>query len=366
VSNIFTTLSQAEDKLSAIQSMGATAATQINAGALSHGTGAILEVALISSAIWQGALSYDTDQGSNVFDITKAVAAARLTYGRYADVYGHGEGNPFPTKGATSLSGWRNRVLAMLHPYSWNGSVLPWQKSNKQAETDIMKLTAGKTAAQITQMKKDVKNALDNVDKMRAKALKFFDYACLYCALDDNGSLLQASNTDPKGKAKDFGLLMRVSYFVPTGKVPTVFDADELVTLMPVDQRSGAITHVKKEYTEVGGKRSAKVTDEKETRVSFAGFSGNWVAKARKVEPQSGTSWTDALRMLAELTPDTDLPPDAIKMWNDTFAKIVAFNNALEIKRNGVKPEVKPDPKTMTAREISEGKSLTPSMRVAS
>jgi hypothetical protein len=157
VSNVYTTLSQANDKLAALQSMGATAASQINEGALSHGTGAILEVALISSAIWQGALSYTTDQGENVFNIDKAIAAARLTYGRYAEVYGHGDGSSFATKGATSLAGWRARVLAMLHPFTWNKEVYDWRLSLEQAVKETMKLSADKSPAKVAQMEKDVR-----------------------------------------------------------------------------------------------------------------------------------------------------------------------------------------------------------------
>jgi hypothetical protein len=366
VSNIFTTLSQADDKLAALQAMGATAASQISAGALSHGTGAILEVALISSAIWQGALSYKTDQGDNVFNIDKAIAAARLTYGRYAEVHGHGGGSPFATKGATSLAGWRARVLAMLHPFTWNKEVYDWRLSLEQAVKETMKLSADKSPAKVAQMEKDVRDAFDVTTKLRAKAQKFFDYACLYCALDDNGSLLQSSVTDiSKVKSKDFGLLMRVGFFVPAGKVPTVLKVDGAVVLKPVDQRSGAITHATVTTKTVGETVTQEQGSEDTTRVSFASLHTNWLAKARKVEVKATNAWVDAVRLLNTLTPDSELHPDAIKLWGDMFTKVVAFNDALNVKRGkGPKPEATPNAENMSASDIAEGKSLPSRMRV--
>jgi hypothetical protein len=365
VSNVYTTLSQANDKLAALQAIGATAASQINAGALSHGTGAILEVALISSAIWQGALRYTTDQGANVFDIDKAVAAARLTYGRYAEVHGAGTGSPFATKGATSLTGWRSRVLAMLHPFTWNDVVYGWELSLEQATKEVMKLSAGKTPAKIMQMEKDVRDAFDVTTKLRVKAQKFFDYACLYCALDDNGSLLQSSVTDvAKVKSKDFGLLMRVGFFIPAGKVPTILKAEGAVVLKPVDQRSGAITHATLTTKTIGKETTQEQTNSEETRVSFASLHANWLAKARKVEAKPTNAWVDAVRLFNTLTPDMELHGDAIKLWDDMMVKVIAFNDALNIKRHGPKPEVEVDPETLSAKDIAEGKSLPSRMRV--
>jgi hypothetical protein len=365
MSNVFTALSQANDKLAALQAMGATAASQINAGALSHGTGAILEVALISSAIWQGALSYKTDQGANTFDIDKAVAAARLTYGRYAEVHGAGTGSPFATKGATSLAGWRARVLAMLHPFTWNETVYDWRLSLEQAVTEVMKLSAGKTPVKIAQMEKDVRDAFDVTTKLRTKAQKFFDYACLYCALDDNGSLLQSSVTDiSKVKSKDFGLLMRVAYFIPAGKVPTILKAEGAIVLKPVDQRSGAITHATLTTKTIGKETTQEQTNSDETRVSFASLHTNWTAKARKTEAKPTSPWVDAVRLLNTLTPDMDMHEDAIKLWDDMMIKVIAFNDALNIKRHGAKPEVEVDPETLSAHDIAEGKSLPSRMRV--
>jgi hypothetical protein len=366
MSNVYTTLSQSNDKLAALQTMGATAASQINAGALSHGTGAILEVALISSAIWQGALSYEVDKTIVTFDIDKAIAAARLTYGRYAEVHGAGSGSPFATKGAMSLAGWRARVLAMLHPFSWNDTVYDWRLTLEQAVTEVMKLSAGKSPAKVTQMNKDVRDAFDVTTKLRAKAQKFFDYACLYCALDDNGSLLQSSITDiSKVKSKDFGLLMTVSFFIPAGKVPTVLRADGVVVLMPVDQRSGAITHATVTTKTIGGKVTQEQSSEDTTRVSFASLHTNWLAKARKVEVKATNAWVDAVRLLKTLTPDTDLHEDAVAAWDDMFVKVVAFNDALNVKRGkGPKPTPTPDAETLTAKEIAEGKSLPSRMRV--
>jgi hypothetical protein len=365
MSNVYTALSQANDKLAALQAMGATAASQINAGALSHGTGAILEVALISSAIWQGALTYRTDQGANTFDIDKAVAAARLTYGRYAEVYGVGNGSPFATKGATSLPGWRARALAMLHPFTWNETVYGWELSLEQAIKEVMKLSAGKTPAKIAQMDREVRDAFDVTVKLRLKAQKFFDYACLYCALDDNGSLLQSSVTDiSKVKTKDFGLLMRVAYFIPAGKVPTILKADGAVVLKPVDQRSGAITHATLTTKTIGKETTQEQTNSEETRVSFASLHINWLAKARKTEAKPTNAWVDAVRLFNTLTPDMDMHEDAIKLWDDMFTKVVAFNDALNVKRHGPKPEVVVDPETLSAHDIAEGKSLPSRMRV--
>jgi hypothetical protein len=339
VSNIFTSLSEANNKLAALQAMGATAASQISAGALSHGTGAILEVALISSAIWQGALSYEVDKTTVSFDIEKATAAARLTYGRYAEVYGHGKGSPFATKGAMSLAGWRARVLAMLHPFTWNEEAYDWRLSLEQAVKEVMKLSAGKSPAKIIQMDREVRDAFDATVKLRAKAQKFFDYACLYCALDDNGSLLQNSVTDiTKVKSKDFGLLMTVSFFIPPGKVPTILKADGVVVLMPVDQRSGAITHATVTTKTVGEKVTTEQSNEDTTRVSFASLHANWLAKTRKVEAKPTNAWVDAVRLLKTLTPDMDLHGDAIASWDDMFVKVLAFNNALNVKR-GKAPE---------------------------
>jgi hypothetical protein len=365
MSNVFTALSQADDKLAALQAMGATAASQINAGALSHGTGAILEVALISSAIWQGALGYKVDKTTVTFDIDKAVAAARLTYGRYAEVHGAGTGSPFATKGATSLAGWRARVLAMLHPFTWNETVYDWRLSLEQAVTEVMKLSAGKTPVKIAQMEKDVRDAFDVTTKLRTKAQKFFDYACLYCALDDNGSLLQSSVTDiSKVKSKDFGLLMRVAYFIPAGKVPTILKAEGAIVLKPVDQRSGAITHATLTTKTIGKETTQEQTNSDETRVSFASLHTNWTAKARKTEAKPTNPWVDAVRLLNTLTPDMDMHEDAIKLWDDMMIKVIAFNDALNIKRHGPKPEPEVDPETMSAHDIAEGKSLPSRMRV--
>jgi hypothetical protein len=365
MSNVYTTLAQSSDKLAALQAMGATAASQINAGALSHGTGAILEVALISSAIWQGALSYTTDQGANVFDIDKAIAAARLTYGRYAQVHGAGTGSPFATKGATSLAGWRARVLAMLHPFARGKTVYGWELSLEQAVKEEMKLTAGKTPAKIVQMEKDVRDAFDVTTKLRAKAQKFFNYACLYCALDDNGALLQSSVTDiTKAGTKDFGLLMRVGYFIPAGKVPTILKADGSVVLKPVDQRSGAITHATLTTKTIGKETTQEQTDSEETRVSFASLHANWLAKARTVAAKPTNAWVDAVRLLNTLTPDMELHNDAIKLWDDMMVKVIAFNDALNIKRHGAKPEPEVDVETLSAKDIAEGKSLPSRMRV--
>jgi hypothetical protein len=44
------------------------------------------------------------------------------------------------------------------------------------------------------------------------------------------------------------------------------------------------------------------------------------------------------VRLLKTLTPDMDLHGDAIASWDDMFVKVLAFNNALNVKR-GKAPE---------------------------
>jgi hypothetical protein len=132
VSNVYTTLSQSINKLATLQSMASIAAAQIEAGAQSHGTGAILEVALIASAITQGALTYNSAGKTATFDKAKAIAATRVIYNRYATEYGQGVSGEFPFgHDGKELNAWRGRTLMMLHPYTYNKVVYDWTKTSK-------------------------------------------------------------------------------------------------------------------------------------------------------------------------------------------------------------------------------------------
>jgi hypothetical protein len=197
MSNVYTTLSQADDKLSALQSMASIAAAQIEAGAQSHGTGAILEVALIASAITQGAISYTSAKTTYTFDTAKAIEAARVIYSRYA----------------------REKTYE-------------WTTTSKVATTDAKAASDDGTPDQKAAAEQAIQDAFDKTDKARVAARKLWDIACLYVALDDNGALLQNSNTDPKAtKAADFGLRMRVSFFIPYKKIAAAKDVTKEVLL---------------------------------------------------------------------------------------------------------------------------------------
>jgi hypothetical protein len=360
MSNVYTTLSQSTNKLAALQSIASIAAAQIEAGAQSHGTGAILEVALIASAITQGALSYNREGKTATFDKAKAIAAARIIFNRYATEYGEGVTGDFPFgHDGKELGAWRSRTLMMLHPYSYNKIVYPWTKTAKVLTSEIMQHHSAKKPSERAEIEKKIEDAFDKIDKTRVAAKKLWDTACLYVALDDNGALLQNSNTDPMqtGK-KDFGLKMRVGFFIPYKKVSCDPDLAGEVLLTPVDRRSGALYHYAKTETGTQGERDY-------TRVSLDSFNAAWKLPVPKLVTATD-AWVAAVKQLNMLTPDMDLHADAMELWDDMFTKVVAFNDALNVKRHGAKPEVEVDVETLTAKEIAEGKSLPSRMQVAS
>jgi hypothetical protein len=60
-----------------------------------------------------------------------------------------------------------------------------------------------------------------------------------------------------------------------------------------------------------------------------------------------------------------DLHGDAIASWDDMFVKVLAFNNALNVKRGKApEPAPTPEPEMLSAKDIAEGKSLPSRMRV--
>jgi hypothetical protein len=358
MSNVYATLSQASNKLSALQSIASIAAAQIEAGAQSHGTGAILEVALIASAITQGALTYTVAGKSDTFDKAKAIAAARVIYNRYAREYGEGDAGSFPFGAdGKELNAWRNRTVMMLHPYTYNKTVYEWTKVAKPLTQEIMDHFADEEESEQETIRKLIMDALDKTDKVRAAAKKLWDLACLYVALDDNGALLQNSNTDPKqSKAKDFGLKMRIAFFIPYKRISNDPEVSNEVLLAPVDRRSGALYHHIKTSTGTQG-------EAQETRVSLNSFGETWKLPMPK-RMVATNPWVDAVRLLNTLTPDMDLHPDAIELWDDMMVKVIAFNDALNIKRHGAKPEPEVDVETLSAKDIAEGKSLPSRMRV--
>jgi hypothetical protein len=358
VSNVYTTLSQANDKLSALQSMASIAAAQIEAGAQSHGTGAILEVALIASAISQGALTYNNAGKTATFDKPKAIAAARLIYNRFATEYGEGVTGEFPFgHDGKELSAWRGRTLMMLHPYSYNRVVYDWTKTSKSLTAEIMQHHSAKKPSEQTTIKSQIMDAFDRTDKARIAAKKLWDIACLYVALDDNGALLQNSETDPKTtKSTTFGLKMRVSFFIPYKKSAVSRDVTKEVLLTPVDRRSGALHYFEDTTTGTEG-------DMKSVRVSLDSFDAAW--KLPKPKPVAATDdWRAAFVRCAELNPAVELSAEATLAFRTALNAMIDYSKHLETLANGPQPEVVADPKAMKASDIASGKSLPSHMRL--
>jgi hypothetical protein len=347
MSNVFTTLSQANNKLATLQSIASIAAAQIEAGAQSHGTGAILEVALIASAITQGALTYNREGKAATFDKAKAIAAARVLYNRFATEYGQGVTGEFPFgHDGKELNAWRGRTLMMLHPYTYNKVVYDWTKTSKSLISEIMQHHTGKKPSEQETIRKQVLDAFDKADKARTAAKKLWDIACLYVALDDNGALLKNSNTDPThASKKDFGLKMRISFFIPYKKTSVEPSVSNEVLLTPIDRRSGALYYF--ERTETGTQGEMK-----DVRVSLTSFDAAWKLPVPKLVTATD-AWVAAVKQLNLLTPEMDLHPDAIELWDDMFVKVLAFNDALNVKRHGPKPEPEVDPTTLSAKEIA-------------
>jgi hypothetical protein len=360
MSNVYTTLSQADDKLSALQSMASIAAAQIEAGAQSHGTGAILEVALIASAITQGAISYTSAKTTYTFDTAKAIEAARVIYSRYAREYGEGSAGayPFGAEGK-ELNAWRNRTLAMLHPYKHGEKTYEWTTTSKVATTDAKAASDDGTPDQKAAAEQAIQDAFDKTDKARVAARKLWDIACLYVALDDNGALLQNSNTDPKAtKAADFGLRMRVSFFIPYKKIAAAKDVTKEVLLTPVDRRSGAIYHYLETATGAEYERDF-------TRISLDSFDSTW--KLAKPKPVVVTNdWKAAFTQCALLNPVVTLDADTTHAFRAALNAMIDYSKHLEVLAKGPQPEAVADPETMKASDIASGKSLPSRMRVAS
>jgi hypothetical protein len=347
VSNVYTTLSQSINKLATLQSMASIAAAQIEAGAQSHGTGAILEVALIASAITQGALTYNSAGKTATFDKAKAIAATRVIYNRYATEYGQGVSGEFPFgHDGKELNAWRGRTLMMLHPYTYNKVVYDWTKTSKSLTAEIMQHHSNKKPSEQETIRKQVLDALDKADKARIAAKKLWDIACLYVALDDNGALLQNSNTDPTqtGK-KDFGLKMRVSFFIPYKRVSYDPDLAGEVLLTPVDRRSGALYHYVKTDTGTQGEKTG-------TRVSLDSFDTAW--KLPKPKPVAATDdWRAAFVRCAELSPTVELSSEATLAFRTALNAMIDYGKHLDAKAKGPQPAVKPDPETLTAAQIA-------------
>jgi hypothetical protein len=353
VSNVFTTLAQSTNKLVTLQSMASIAAAQIEAGAQSHGTGAILEVALIASAISQGALTYSDAGKTATFDKPKAIAAARAIYNRYATEYGVGVTGEFPFgHDGKGLSAWRGRTLMMLHPYSYNKIVYDWTKTSKSLTSEIMQHHSARKPSEQEATRKQIMDAFDTTDKARIAAKKLWDIACLYVALDDNGALLQNSNTDPTqtGK-KDFGLKMRVSFFIPYKKTSVEPSVSNEVLLTPVDRRSGALYYF--ERTETGTQGEMK-----DVRVSLGSFDAAWKLPVPKPVAAAVDDWQATFVRCATLSPTVELNNNATLAFRDALNAMITYGAHLDALAKGPQPEVKRDPTTMTAREIAEGKSL--------
>jgi hypothetical protein len=347
MSNVYTTLSQSNDKLSALQSIASIAAAQIEAGAQSHGTGAILEVALIASAITQGALTYNNAGKTATFDKAKAIAAARVIYNRYATEYGEGVTGQFPFgPEGKELSAWRGRTLMMLHPYSYNKVVYDWTKTSKSLTSEIMQHHTSKKPSEQETIRKHVMDAFDKTDKARIAAKKLWDIACLYVALDDNGALLQNSDTDPSQSGrKDFGLKMRISFFIPYKKTSINPNVSNEVLLTPVDRRSGALYYF--ETTETGTQG-----DMKPVRVSLDSFDAAW--KLPKPKPVAATDdWRAAFVRCAALSPTVELSNEATLAFRTALNAMIDYGRYLDAKAKGPQPVVKPDPETLTAAEIA-------------
>jgi hypothetical protein len=347
VSNIFTTLSQSNNKLAALQTIASIAAAQIEAGAQSHGTGAILEVALIASAITQGALSYNNAGKTAIFDKAKAIAAARVIYNRFATEYGQGVTGEFPFgHDGKELGAWRGRTLMMLHPYTYNKVVYDWTKTSKSLTTEIMQHHSTKKPSEQEAIRRQVVDAFDKADKARVAARKLWDIACLYVALDDNGALLQNSNTDPSQSGKkDFGLKMRVSFFIPYKRVSVDPDLAGVVLLTPVDRRSGALYHYVKTETGTQGEQQA-------TRVSLDSFDATW--KLPKPKPVAATDdWQAAFVRCAALDHNVKLSADATLAFRTALNAMIDYGKHLDALAKGPKPETKPEPETQTAAQIA-------------
>jgi hypothetical protein len=347
MSNVFTTLSQSNDKLSALQSIASIAAAQIEAGAQSHGTGAILEVALIASAITQGALTYNSAGKTATFDKAKAIAAARVIYNRYATEYGQGVSGEFPFgHDGKELNAWRGRTLMMLHPYSYNKVVYDWTKTSKTIASEIMQHHSNKKPSEQETVRKQVLDAFDKTDKARIAARKLWDIACLYVALDDNSALLKNSNTDPSQSGKkDFGLKMRVGFFIPYKRVSVDPDLTGVVLITPVDRRSGALYHYVKTETGTQGEQQA-------TRVSLDSFDAAW--KLPKPKPVAATDdWRAAFVRCAALSSTVELSNEATLAFRTALNAMIDYGKHLDAKAKGPQPEVKPDPETLTAAQIA-------------
>lgn len=358
MSNVYATLSQSTDKMATLRKLASLAADQIEAGAQSHGTGAILEVALIASAITQGAINYTSDKTTYTFDTAKAIEAARVIYSRYTREYGEGHAGtyPFGAEGK-ELNAWRNRTLMMLHPYQYGQKTYDWHITHKVATTDAAAASADGTPDQKAAAEQAIQDAFDKADKARVAARKLWDIACLYVALDDNGALLQNSNTDPKAtKAADFGLKMRVSFFVPYKKLARASDVTEEVLLAPVDRRSGAIHHFLKAPT--GGEY-----ENSHTRISLDSFDSNW--KLAKPKPVVVTNdWKAAFTQCALLNPVVTLDADTTQAFRAALNAMIDYSKHLATLAAGPQPEVVADPETMKARDIAAGKSLPSRMKV--
>jgi hypothetical protein len=353
MSNVYTTLSQANNKLSALQSIASIAASQIESGAQSHGTGAILEVALIASAITQGALSYNNSGKTDTFTKAKAIAAARIIFNRYAKEYGEGDAGSFPFgHDGKELGAWRSRTLMMLHPYTYNKVVYDWTKTAKSLTSEIMQHHSDKKPGERAEIEKRIEDAFDKTNKARIAAKKLWDIACLYVALDDNGALLQNSNTDPSqtGK-KDFGLKMRVGFFIPYKKVSCDPDLAGEVLLTPVDRRSGALYHYSKTDTGTQGERDY-------TRVSLDSFNEAW--KLPKPKPVVVTNdWKASFTQCAMLNPVVVLDADTRLAFKTALNAMIDYSKHLDALAKGPKPETKPDPETLSAKDIAN-QSLVP------
>lgn len=349
MSNIYTTLSQSNDKMATLRDLASIAATQIEAGAQSHGTGAILEVALIASAITQGVLSYKSEGKTYTFGKDKAIAAARVIYNRFATEYGEGVTGEFPFgHDGKELNAWRNRTLMMLHPYTYNKVVYDWTKTAKSLTTEIMQHHTNKKPTEQKATKALVMDAFDKTDKTRIAAKKLWDIACLYIALDDNGALLKNSETDPKAtKLATFGLKMRVSFFIPYKKSAVARDVTKEVLLTPVDRRSGALHYF--EDSDTGTEE-----DMKDVRVSLGSFDAAWkLPKPKLVTPTPTDEWQAAFVRCSALDTTIKLSADATLAFRDALNAMIAYAAHLKALAEGPQPEVKPDPATLTAAQIA-------------
>jgi hypothetical protein len=345
--------------LALLRERATLAAKKQHEGDHAHGTAGILAVGTLVEGILAGLFVETVGKANKVFGARHAMDCARVYFPRFDEtckVHSTKEKvNPwFDTYKKFSqiitnkedADKWRKYVCAMLFPYNYKGTVID--------ETNVL-LSRTKALAHYegsTKYQEMVRNA-DETDRKRGVLSKAWAHACLYVARDLDNDLWLRSNLGAASKDRPFGMWVLDTDLLPEGVSP-VLDPAPIIIKTVRDAR--VLTEGRMRDQKTGNVK--KVT----AHATFGAFAAAWKGETAQ---SADTTWKLLFaKVAAQVDGEFDLPENARADFLAACNKMISLKAKLD---NAGKPTPPPAlaPEALSAKEISEGKSLPPRMRVA-